>query len=750
METQPVIPATEAEAAPAKRTPLSALSPAMRWALLSCLLLAFAFGIPGIAACFRDYGFLTALIAGLLFVTAVVIVSVLITLLFAAMKRLRWQAFLVIIASLLLCALTMFLMIYLLPLLISCLIAVYLAVMLGTGRYRSLKKAGKILRCALLGLFGGLSVLLLALTLWPGPSLTSKDRPEKAELALPCADGIRREAAPVLDDPSMPGGYSYSVHYYAAPGQKIDPYPGQTAIPAPTVDASGLLDGWSPVRKSQLGFEPKALPLNAQVWMPEGPGPFPLTLIVHGNHDSGDRSDGGYAYLCELLASRGMIAVAVDENFLNFSLLYDVFMLAGLKDENSTRAFILLKHVSLWHAWNADPSHPFYGKADLDNIALMGHSRGGEAAALAAAFAKLGRYPDNGRVAFDHPFQIKSVVAIAPVHRQYSPAGLEVSIENVNYLVLHGGHDMDVVTFMGANMYSRVNVSEYGVKARVWMQHANHGQFNASWGASDMPGIANLVANRRMLMPMDEQQQAAKVFISAFLESTLNGKTEYNALFRDFSYGAQWLPPDRYITSYADSGMVLVDGFDSGFDLMTSQSGLAAYSAEGFDMWTQTELPGKGDNSNRVLQLRWGGADYAEQYGPQTPVFKIEFAEGLVSAGDRLYVSLCSGKEDAGEPGVSFQIRLTDSAGHSATMSVNAFGGVVDPIAAPVYKPPLLAVIGKCEPVLQMICIATDRFDGLYGNIVSMEWIMDAAEAGKDGQILYADDLRVEKAANLP
>ena len=51
--------------------------------------------------------------------------------------------------------------------------------------------------------------------------------------------------------------------------------------------------------------------------MPEGEGPFPLTLIVHGNHNMIDYSDDGYGYLGSLLASRRIIAVSVDENFLN-------------------------------------------------------------------------------------------------------------------------------------------------------------------------------------------------------------------------------------------------------------------------------------------------------------------------------------------------------------------------------------------------------------------------------------------------
>jgi hypothetical protein len=365
--------------------------------------------------------------------------------------------------------------------------------------------------------------------------------------------------------------------------------------------------------------------------------------------------------------------------------------------------------------------------------------------ALAAAFAELRHYPDNGRVVFDYPFRVRTVAAIAPVHRMLDPAGLEVSLSGVNYLVLHGGHDMDVSSFMGANMFSRTDVSGYGVKAQVWIKHANHGQFNSTWGINDMPGITNLFANRKMLIPMEEQQQAAKVFISAFLESTLHGKDEYNALFRDFAFAADWLPPDSYIFNYADSSTVLLDSFDDGFDIAESSSKMVGYTASGFDTWTQAVLPGKWENSNRVLLLEWGSEEYTEKYGIQTPIYKTEFAEGVVSAGDRLYVSLCSGNVDSGDPEVDFQIRLTDSTGRSSAMSINDFGGVVSPVEVPIYKPLFSEIVGVCEPVLQMVCIPTDSFEGLSGAIVSMEWVMDAENAGKSGHILYADDLRVER-----
>ena len=74
---------------------------------------------------------------------------------------------------------------------------------------------------------------------------------------------------------------------------------------------------------------------------PDGAGPWPLALIVHGNHNYREFSDPGYAYLGDLLASRGFIMVSVDENFIN-----------GLSAENDGRAWLLLKHLEAWKQFN--------------------------------------------------------------------------------------------------------------------------------------------------------------------------------------------------------------------------------------------------------------------------------------------------------------------------------------------------------------------------------------------------------------
>src|SRR5690606_16412756 len=96
--------------------------------------------------------------------------------------------------------------------------------------------------------------------------------------------------------------------------------------------------------------------------------------------------------------------------FLNISYLNGW----DLRADNDVRAWLLLEHLRLWRDWAGDPSSPMHGLADLDRIALIGHSRCGEAVATAAAFDRMQLLPENAAVVLDAGFGIDAVVAIAP------------------------------------------------------------------------------------------------------------------------------------------------------------------------------------------------------------------------------------------------------------------------------------------------------------------------------------------------
>lgn len=453
-----------------------------------------------------------------------------------------------------------------------------------------------------LALIAAGSAVLLAGSAWwlkqPGTS---------ASLAKPAAGAAATLGAP---DPSLPGPYRVrTLTYGSGSDRRRSEFASGAALRTPSVDARPFLKDYrgivEKIRRRYWGFGAEAFPLNGRVWYPEGAGPFPLVLIVHGNHIMGEYSDPGYAWLGELLASRGMIAVSVDENFLNVSLLG-----GGVPDENSARAWLLLEHLRQWRTWNGNAGNPFQGRVDLGRVALIGHSRGGEAVAIAGAFNRLTRNPDDARVAFDYGFGIRAIVAIAPTDGKSNPGDRPVRLENVDYLTLQGSQDTDISQFLGDRQYHRVGFTGDGdwFKASVYIDRANHGQFNTVWGRADQPAPVSWFLNLQPLLAGEEQRRAAAVCISGFLEAALRDQRAYRALFRDrLAPAAAWLPATSYLTRYEDSSFHLLADYDEDVDVTRTSAPGGLARGSGLAVWRvqDVNLRRKTPRSNYAVYLGW-------------------------------------------------------------------------------------------------------------------------------------------------
>jgi dienelactone hydrolase len=563
----------------------------------------------------------------------------------------------------------------------------------GIGTWISANKEGRPrLVSAILSIAGGLGLCILIIWFaWPGQPYTVPDQGGSVAASPLTPTGFKH--------PAEAGPYQVlQMTYGSGNDQRRSEYGQSADLITETADVSKMVDApMAPVlwlRNTYWGFGLDTVPLNARVWYPEGDGPFPLVLIVHGNHMMDDFSDPGYDYLGELLASHGYIVASLDQNFLNAGGFIEA-MLGGLNNENDARAYLLLRHLALWHRWNETSGHRFEGLVDTDHIALIGHSRGGEAAAIAAAFNHLPCHPGNGNIQFDFGFKIKSVIAIAPSDGQFQPRRQKMELSDLNYLVLQGSADSDVRSFQGAMQYDRVTFtagSDY-FKASVYIYGANHGQFNTRWGRIDQT-FSRLFLDRSNIMLAEEQKLVAKVFISSFLEDTLKGRQEYRVLFTEPFRSQTWLPDTYCFIQYSDGEALVIADFGEDLDLTTLT--VAGGSALGENLLTWNEKPvelGSGSlRDSMSLHLGW---PYDSE---KKAAYTLALPENMVElqSVEALYFTVANASVNL-EP-VDFTIVLKDQAGEEAALPLSHIASLPTSPHYRMFKKPLSAEF-LAEPV---------------------------------------------------
>ncbi len=560
--------------------------------------------------------------------------------------------------------------------------------------------------------------------------------------------------------PSVRGPYAVKTLTYGHGDDKNRAeYREGVAFRTEVVDASKLIDlgDQADSRNGYWGFDPETFPLNGRVWYPEGRGPFPLVLIVHGNHDPKDFSDPGYDYLGELLASRGYILASIDMNFVN----------GGIRQENDARGWLLLKHLQVWDQINQDPDNVFFSSVDMDNIALIGHSRGGEAVAHAAAFNELKHYPDDATLNFEFGFNIRAIVAIAPVGGQYLPTGRFVPLENINYMVFHGSHDGDVTAFQGLRLYHRLKFTdgEEYFKTAVYVYRANHGQWNSSWGAKDRGPRSDRILDLRGLLNPEEQMEFARIYISSFLEYALKKNDKFLPLFRDHRVAGDWLPKTMYITRFQDHTFKTLANFEEDIDVTTGTAVGVRLRGEGLAVWKEEIMPLRSRNRpttsasqvNQSVRLGWNDSEPDMSVLPAS--FSITVPDTLgnsweLSSEGQLQMALTATRKNSGsgdeksegeargeneedEP-IDVSIEIADAMGETASLMLSDYGAIRRPLQIDILRRRDIEkqeYAQNYEIVLQTFSIPLADFTDLnpqldLGRLSSIRFLFDSTAEG--------------------
>jgi hypothetical protein len=257
-------------------------------------------------------------------------------------------------------------------------------------------------------------------------------------------------------------------------------------------------------------------------------GRVSVAVLVHGRH-GGTTSHLGYDYIQQLLARMGIVAVSVDCNASDGWGGWAV----NIRD----RADLVIASIAHLQALDAGADPLFGGRLDFARVAMMGHSRGGDAVVVVPEIITL------------PGVTIRGVISLGPVNSGASsghPKGHP-------FLAILPASDGDVVDNNGAQFYDAADPAPF--KAQLYIDHANHNYFNRQWLNDDTGGGL-------ALMSRQDHEQILSAYGCAFFRRVLLGHPTEG--FLDGTLRPPGVQTTNVHLSFKRQGQVTVDDHEDG------------------------------------------------------------------------------------------------------------------------------------------------------------------------------------------
>lgn len=559
--------------------------------------------------------------------------------------------------------------------------------------------------------------------------------------------------------------------------------------------------------------------MTGKMYLTDAAGARPTVILLHGRHGSCSRIDGlenplrwpcideqvnirsyqGYEETGRVLASHGYNVVSIAANAVNSNdnqlaldygaqargrLILDTL---SMLDDASNGEEVSFDDISwpdedgevttvtrtldeaLVYATTRDDepaadagvtAASLEGRFDLDQVGIMGHSRGGEGATSAVTL-------NQGS---DDPFGIVSVLPLAPVDFG------RMTVPDVPMGVFLPYCDGDVSNQQGQHMFddSRHAFGDDALRSAVWMMGANHNFFNTIWtpglyphSASDDWSVRDETSScstqDETRLTAEEQYQLGVTYMTGFFRFTMGGEEQFQPLF-DGS-----VKPTTEATSFADvrvmasqptEATTLVADFAEPSTLVRTAGDATAQVCASSD--TGSSIPattpycttsdigsgrvphwsamrfGGSVPATPVTRVTWTGSE-EDPDAPSTGELRVSVPADQRDVSDRAQLSVKVAPDRTVPSGTDFTLTVIDGAGNE----FSALASEVAPLAVNRMPGGTHATLNKF--VLQQLTIPTAEMTDI--DLGDVREVRFSAEVGVDGTSeggLYLSDLAFE------